>query len=116
MISVKYSIYGNEGRVLYSQDIRKYGSAAIFFQTQEDADNYPTLSEITAVDIERFFPEDMSQIIQELTKLQSSLISDDDKSYIDEIIRLCKRCRDSDKGQIIFNPFLERVKFDTAKV
>lgn len=113
MISVKYSICSDEGKLLYSQDIRKHGSAAIFLNNDED--EYPILSEITAFDIEVFFAEDMNNLIGELIKLQKSLIEESDIEYMDEIIALCRKCQKSNAGEIKFNPFLEIVRIGSKE-
>ena len=108
MISVKYSIYSDEGLLLYSQEIKKHGSAALFLN--KDEEEYPILSEITAFDIEVFFSEEMNDLIEELNYLKKSLKDKSDIVYLEEIIRLCQKCQDNNVGEIKFNPFTNLVK------
>ena len=102
-----------KGGILYSQEIRQDGSDLILCRDEEDV--YPILSEITTFDIERYFPDEMSDLIQELSKLKQNMTEESEKSYVDEIVGLCQKCQKRNEGQIAFNPFTSSFKFDTAK-
>lgn len=108
MISIKYLVYTNKTNLLYSQEIKKYGGDSLLCRDEEDI--YPILSEITTFDIERFLPEDMDDLIHDLRKLKQNLNKKNDISYINDIIKLCEKCRDSNDGYIIFNPFVDRLE------
>ena len=114
MLSVRYVIYRDNGDVLYSHEIKMDGGSAIVCRDEESI--YPILSEITTVDIERFYPNEMDSLINELNELKRVLTKEFQLEYVEEIIGLCKKCRNKNEGQIVFDPFVDRIKFDTTKV
>lgn len=110
---VRYLIYGENNKLLYYQEIKKYGGDAIL--CQDDLDVYPMLSEITTWDIERFLPEHMDNLIFDLKKLKKSLVEKHEVSYIDDLIHMCERCQDNNEGWITVDPFGDLVKIGTKE-
>jgi hypothetical protein len=107
MISVKWVSYSKNGEVLKNEEVKQNGNEVYLCQ---DRDEYKLLNEITEVDIERFFPEDMDDLMHELINVKLSLIDEQEINHLDEILRLCNMCKNCVGSQIIFNPFLDIVK------
>lgn len=108
MLNVKYVIYRNNGDILYSQQIKMDGGSAILCRDEEDV--YPILSEITTFDIERFYPNEMKDLINELLKLKRTLTREFELDYVEDIINICQKCQKRNKGEVVFNPFTDKVK------
>ena len=108
MISIKYLISDKKGGIAYCSEVIKNGNES--FLWQDDEEKYPMLSEVTTFDIETFFPEEMKELVQELTAVKKTLKDKLEILHIEEIISLCKKCQDKNEGQIVFNPFTNLVK------
>lgn len=74
---------------------------------QDDKQRYPLLSELFVADYEIFSNLDMSNLIEELTKLSHSLHNIDDIRHINDIISLAYECASHDDMSLCFNPFIE---------
>lgn len=109
MINVKWVLYSKSGNVIKSEGFKQNGNEIYLCQ---DRNEYQLLNEITEVDIERFFPEQMDDLINELTNVKSSLVNAQEIKHLDEILYLCQKCRDHIGSQIIFNPFYDVIKLD----
>jgi hypothetical protein len=109
MINVKWVLYSKSGNVIKSEEIKQKGNEMYLCQ---DGNEYQLLNEITEVDIERFFPEQMDDLINELTDVKSSLVNTQEIKHLDEILYLCRKCRNCVGSQIIFNPFYDVIKLD----
>jgi uncharacterized membrane protein YheB (UPF0754 family) len=107
MISLKWVLYSKSGDVLKSEEVKKNGNEMYLCQ---DKDEYQLLNEITEVDIERFFPEHMNDLMDELINVKLSLTDEQEINHLDEILRLCSMCRDCIGSQVIFNPFSDIVE------
>lgn len=114
MFSVRYVIYDDDGNIFYSQELKQEGSSAILCRYDEE-DIYPILSEITTFDIERFYSTEMDSLIQELLKLKRTLTKDFEVIYVNEIISLCQKCKERNKGQVVFNPFTDIIKIGSKE-
>lgn len=108
MIGIKYLVGDKKGGILHCSEVIKHGNES--FLWQDDEHEYPMLSEVTTFDIETFFPKEMANLIQELLDVKKSLKDESEIHHIEEIISLCKKCRERNEGQIIFNPFTNLVK------
>jgi hypothetical protein len=102
MINITWVLHTSDGQILHKEKIGRSGNDNYLCQ---DEGNYNLLEEITHVDIERFFPEEMDKIICELGDLKKSVKNYQDIEHIDEIIGLCRKCKECSNSQIVFNPF-----------
>lgn len=114
MLSVKYTIYRDDNSVLYSQRIKMDGGSQILCRYDE-ADIYPMLGEVTTWDAETFFFSDMDGLITELLNVRETLTKPFDIEYLDDIVRLCQKCKANKKGQIVFNPLVDIIDLTPAK-
>lgn len=73
------------------------------------------MSEITEVDIERFFSNEMDGLIAELQSVLSTLDSAPQIKHVNEIINICEQCKKLPDSQLIFDPFSERLKLEDGK-
>jgi len=77
------------------------------FLVKDEADNrFPYLSELSTVDLDAFDKSDMNGIIIELERLRANL-NDAEQSHVEDVLRLARKCRESDECILLFTPFGE---------
>lgn len=77
------------------------------FLVKDEADNrFPYLSELSTVDLDAFDKSDMNGIIAELEQLKTNL-NDSEQSHVEDVLRLARKCRESDECVLLFTPFGE---------
>jgi hypothetical protein len=102
MITITWILHTSDGEILQRERISRKGNDLYLCQ---DDGKYKLLEEITQVDIERYFPEEMELMISELEDLKLSVNNYQDSEHLDEIIELCRKCKEHPNSQIVFNPF-----------
>ena len=108
MFKIVYAVSDGKGSYLYRHEVMQYGNDMYLMVEGEDVENLYLLCEVTNYDIERYFPDEMDELICDLTRLKTGLTNKSEKIHVQEVIGLCQQCRDRNEGQIIFNPFTGR--------
>jgi hypothetical protein len=109
MINVKLIDVENGESIILQESMLEGNECFIF---QDDEEMFPHLSEITEVDIERYFSSEMEPLISELDLLVSLTNGELEKKHLSEIKIMCKRCAELQNGQIVFDPFVDRLVHD----
>ena len=112
MINIKL-IDVADGKAALLQEIALEGNESLI--CQEDEEKFPHLCEITEVDIERFFPHEMESLIKELESLMVLAVIQSEQAHLSEVIDMCIKCSSLKNGQIVFDPFVDRLKHDGEK-
>jgi hypothetical protein len=102
MITITWIMHTSDGNILHKEKVSREGNDSYLCQDNGD---YKLLEEITQVDIERYFSQEMELMISELKDLKLSVENDQDAKHIDDIIKLCCKCKECPNSQIVFNPF-----------
>ncbi len=71
---------------------------------REGEDAYDYLSVLNAYDYDVFSSDDMTGLIEDLLRIRKSL-PDADKTHVDEIISLARRCKEGPRLTLTFTPF-----------
>lgn len=112
MINVKLIDVKNGEVVLLNESILE-GNENLF--CQEDEEKFPCLSEITEVDIERYFSSEMQGLISEFELLVNAAKRNSEKKHINEVIEMCRKCSGLENGQLVFDPFADLLKYDDGR-
>jgi hypothetical protein len=112
MINVKLIDVEDSESVILQESMQEGNECLL---CQEDEEKFPNLSNITEVDIERYFSNEMESLIVELDLLMALTDGEIEKEHLDEIKSMCKRCASLKNSQIVFNPFIDRLKHDGEK-
>jgi hypothetical protein len=71
---------------------------------REGEGDYGYLSVLNAYDYDVFSSADMTGLIQDLLKIRKSL-PEADKTHVDEIVSLARRCKEGTRLTLTFTPF-----------
>jgi len=113
MISIKL-IEASDGKSVTLSESKLHGNEVLL--CRDDEVNFPILSEVTEVDIERYFPSEMDGLIMELESVCIAITDDDImKGHILEIVTMCRKCKSTSEGQIVMDPFTEKFKLEDGK-
>ncbi len=112
MINIKL-IDVADGKTVVLQESVMEGNESLL--CREDEEKFPNLCEITEVDIERFFAHEMESLIKDFESLIELAEVESEKEYLREVVDMCIKCSSLKNGQIVFDPFIDRLKHDGEK-